>query len=293
MFCPYDMNNLLLKEQYQKDNYVIYHHINGVKGKCNVYFSGNGLYVADSEESFRIQILEKDRYEWKHYVAKARPEKEIFIRDIWLSWYAMGINSRLNSLEAVADWIKRESKGFQVTLIGNSAGGYMAVNCAEVLGGTMVERVFSLCGQFSLLHHNGHVYSNPLLAVKFNKEQFECYQHLDSSGIERVYYLYSGGVDHDCEQAEYAACAQCVKAFAFQSQRHGITAHNFDYPQLFSMNNEELDVLYEKYQLTGLMLTADTFSVMAFGKLSLSYHILKECMEEMFKKVWRRIGVYQ
>lgn len=285
MFKPYSEENELLNAQYRQHNYIIREHKRQKNGKVYVYFSGNGLYQADNEESFRSLILERDRYEWLHYSAKKIPEKEIYIRDIWLSWYCKGINVELNSIDKVAAWLRKECAGYRVTLIGNSAGGYMAVNCALRMPG-MVDRVFSLCGQYSLLNHNDHVRLNPLLARYYNEEDFECYKKLNQ--ISNIYYLFSGGVDHDVAQYEFVKDINSVRSFEFASKRHGTTAHNFDYPELFSLSNEELDLLYEKTKNS--ILTDDYFSVVWYGKTKL---LFKKTMIGFFKirkKVLTKIG---
>ena len=264
MFQPYNEENELLKEQYLQHNYIIREHKGHKNGKAYIYFSGNGLYQVDSEESFRSLVLEKNRYEWLHYSARKVPEKEIYIRDIWLSWYCKGINAELNSIDKVAAWLKKECAGYRVTLIGNSAGGYMAVNCALRMP-ELVDRVFSLCGQYSLLNHNNHVKFNPLLVKYYNEEDFECYKKLDQ--ISHIYYLFSGGVNHDFVQYKFVKDVNCVRSFRFASNRHGITAHNFDYPLLFSLSNEQLDQLYEKTKDT--VLTNDSFSVAWYGRCKL------------------------
>ena len=96
-------------------------------GTCYVYFSSNGLYVKDSLDSFCQRVITEDRYEWIYNVRDLRPEKEIFIRDIWLSWYVKGINETLNTIEKVIEWLQEECRGYQIVTVGCSSRGYMAV----------------------------------------------------------------------------------------------------------------------------------------------------------------------
>ena len=281
-FQPYDENNELLNAQYQSDNYMVVHHPRGKKGLCYVYFSGNGLYRADDAESFRDKILKDDRYEWQHLSASCKPEKEIFVRDIWLSWYAKGINQNLNSIDEVATWLKKECRGYRVTMIGNSAGGYMAINCAKRMP-EIVDRVFSLCGQFSLLHHNNHTETNPLLIANRNLNDFECFQN--TNDLKRVYYLVSYGVDHDRVQAEYASKIPNLVIIKFDSIRHGVTANNFDYPFLFSMSNQQLDQI--GLECRNEMMKADEFSVMLYGKERLVLNKIKEKTRRRIRRIFR------
>lgn len=263
VFCSYDENDPILKAQYQNDNFMIINNANTRKrgGTCYIYFSGNGLYTANNLESFQKSVQEANRYEWMKLRAKGRIDKEIFIRDIYLSWYAKGINSRLDNIEKLIEWLKSETEGFEeIVTIGNSAGGYMAVICGCAL---RAKRVFSICGQFSLSHHNGHTASNPLL-VKYGEEKFyENYRMIEGNPQIPVYYIYSHGVDHDCEQAGYVESINHVRILAVDSARHGKTLNPFDYPVLLSMNQEQLDALFRAF--AGRVVAADAISIRMKG----------------------------
>lgn len=267
MFCTYDENDPIMQEQYQKDNFVIINNSIPRKNRggktCYIYFSGNGLYTANNLMDFQMNVQEADRYEWTRLRARRKVEKEIFIRDIYLSWYAKGINVQLGNIEKLIEWLKRETDGFdEIVTIGNSAGGYMAVICGCVL---RAKRIFSICGQFSLSHHNGHTAANPLL-VKYGKEEFfENYRMIQENTQIPVYYIYSHGVDHDCEQAGYVEALDNVRIIAVDSARHGKTLNPFDFPVLFSMEQEQLDGLFNAFG--GKVVTADAVSIQIKGRV--------------------------
>lgn len=65
-----------------------------------------------------------------------------------------GANGKLNSLDKLIDYLKTATKGFEVTTVGVSSGGYVASIVAAKLG---AKRCFDFSGQFSLLHHFDHV----------------------------------------------------------------------------------------------------------------------------------------
>ncbi|WP_144265507.1 hypothetical protein [Faecalibacterium sp. An77] len=208
-------------------------------------------------------MQEADRYEWMRLRARRKVAKEIFIRDIFLSWYAKGINFRIDNIEKLIEWLKRETEGYdEIVTIGNSAGGYMAVICGCALH---AKRIFSICGQFSLSHHNGHTATNPLL-VKYGKEKFyENYRMIQKNTQIPVYYIYSHGVDHDCEQASYVEPLDNVRTIAVDSARHGKTLNPFDFPVLFSMEQEQLEGLFNAF--AGRVVTADAVSIRIKGKI--------------------------
>lgn len=190
MFTPYSEENSMLMEQYKKANILIRHHTTKNR-RAYVYFSGNGLYVNNDEEDFQHKIILNDRYEWQNLSAKSKPEKEIFVRDIWLSWYAKGVSEKYPTIDSIVEFLKQECEGYQITLVGNSAGGYMAVNCGIRMA-EMIERVYTFCGQFSLINHNDHVKTNPLLIKYRDIDSFEVFRRL--SGIQfPIYYFFSGG----------------------------------------------------------------------------------------------------
>lgn len=260
MIIPYDENCGLLNKQYGKDNYkIIYNRVSN--NKCYIYFSGNGLYVNNDEKSFKNKIEISDRYEWQNFSAKEKPAKEIFVRDIWLSWYVKGINARLNSIDKTIEWLRDECDGYTNTFIGNSAGGYMAVICGCCISNT--ERIFCISGQVSLYNHNDHYKTNPLLIKYGDKKWFECYQLLEKNDAPKVFYLYPAGVDHDVVQYNFIKRGSSVYTFAFDSQVHGVTANQFDFPILFSKCNEELEELACKCE--GKILSADGFSIALSG----------------------------
>lgn len=88
------MNKMLeaIEEQYTKENYKVQRN-NKKNGLAYIYCSSNALYKKDDLQSFQEQVVENDRYEWSNLRANCKPELEVFIRDIWLSWYVKGINA--------------------------------------------------------------------------------------------------------------------------------------------------------------------------------------------------------
>lgn len=127
---------------------------------CYIYFSSNDLYVKDLETDFRKKIIKNDRYEWVNRTVKGNPELEIFIRDIWLSWYVNVVNKELASLNNLISYLKEVTKGYMVTTAGVSSVGYVATIVATKLSAI---RCFDFSGQFSLLHHFNHIINNPFL----------------------------------------------------------------------------------------------------------------------------------
>ena len=150
---PFPWNNSeLLANEYAKDNYKIIRTGNKT-GRAIIFCSGNGLYFPNTEAEFTGKIITNDRYEWENLANDKRIMKYyeliIFIRDIYKQWYITGINSRINTVEKTANFLKDLTAGLEITTCGSSAGGYAAVLFAHFL---KAERFFSLSGQFSITH---------------------------------------------------------------------------------------------------------------------------------------------
>ena len=147
-----NQDNRLLAVSYRNDNYKV---IQGLSdnGKCIVFFSGNGLYFPNTEESFRKTIMYRDRYEWASvssiicdYVSRI-----ILVRDVRKSWYADGINSTYNTLEKTVDFLKTLCEGMELYYFGNSAGGYMAMLARMMMG---AKCIYNWGGQTDLFHRD-------------------------------------------------------------------------------------------------------------------------------------------
>lgn len=241
MFNSYDEENSLIKKAYSMNNYAC--RINDVDNrKCYIYFSSNALYSLNDEKDFEKKIFENDRYEWMNRGPSEKPKKEIFVRDIFLSWYVKGINSQLNNIDSVLEFLKNETAGYDVTTVGVSSGGYMAVIAAEYLS---AERCFCNSGQFSLNNHNNHVEENPLLKKNAeNNKWYEAYKFIEKTP---VYYFYPDGCGHDGVQMQFVKNKKNVYIFKFRSKYHASTVLSVSLLELLSMNNDSLKELAEKY----------------------------------------------
>ena len=121
------VNNDLVNNVYsQNDNYLI-KKSNSVGKCCAIYFSSNGIYYPDTEESFEKTIIKNNRYEWFGTTVK-RASKHIFLRDVHKEWYLKGINSRINTQKKLLDFLESEIIGYEeVITVGSSAGAYAAI----------------------------------------------------------------------------------------------------------------------------------------------------------------------
>lgn len=127
------------------DNYKIIQ--SGGKNTVAVYFTSHNLFYPDTIECFEKAIKEKDRYEWTR-IKINRASKHIFLRDIFKIWYVKGINSKINSIPLILDFLKKETEGYdEIVMIGSSAGGTAAALFGSMLNADIV---FDFNGQWEI-----------------------------------------------------------------------------------------------------------------------------------------------
>ena len=131
-FRTLDRNNALIKEVYETVKGNIFIRKNQTDNrKSYVYSTSKELYKKDSESDFVQKIVKGNRFEWMNRSAQNTPTKEIFIRDVWLSWYANGVNQDIDSIEKLIDFIRMESFGMDLVTIRVSSGGFIAAILAS------------------------------------------------------------------------------------------------------------------------------------------------------------------
>lgn len=248
-FMTLDRNNALIKQVYETRQGNIFIRENHTDNNyCYVYCSSNNLYKKDNESDFFQKIVQENRFEWMNRSAKNSPAKEIFIRDVWLSWYANGVNQKINSIERLIEFIRIESSGMDLVTIGVSSGGFIAAILASECNAV---RCFDFSGQFSIQNHFNHSTDNPFISQFYDgKKQsgggyFEAYKFIQKSKTS-IYYFYPYKCKQDSEQAVIARSCDNVKCIAFDSNRHGSPVLSVSLPVLLSYSNDMLDQMYGK-----------------------------------------------
>ena len=281
-FLTQDENNTLINEIYDKNNYVIKINDRGQQDLCYIFFSSNGLYSVNNKESFEKQIIDEDRYEWSNLTANINAYKEIYIRDIWLSWYVKGINSEIHNIDLLARWLKKETKGYRVRIVGMSSGGYIGALIGTIIN---AELCFCFSGQFSLENHNNHINDNILLKKYYDTRGhwYEIYNEIKKSRINIVYF-FPEYVIHDKIQSHYVEKFENVISVSFNSKIHAKTIFSYDYPKLLEMDIEEIRMLLSK--LTKLPASALEFSYRLNGTYTASKLLLIKILKKFFYRLF-------
>lgn len=214
--------------------------------KTIIFFSGNGLYYPNDENIFRETINNKDRYEWDR-IGKSKRflkeyEKIIYIRDIYKQWYVKGINSQLDTPEAVIEWLKKETYGQEITCVGCSAGGYAALLFGLHIGANII---IDISGQ-----HNLNILKkeeNPFLYNNNGTYYWDLREIINQYNSSNIYYFYPRWSSKDMEEYELLKDFELHK-FAVDSGVHGSLFRGDVFPYLLTSDNIKLSLFEKKYK---------------------------------------------
>lgn len=276
-FITHDENNIIINKVYDNNNYVIDINKNGIKDLCYIFFSSNGLYNLDDKFSFQEEIINKNKYEWKSLSKSINAYKKIYIRDIWLSWYVKGINSRINTIDLLIDWIKEETKGYKVKIVGMSSGGYIGALISSIIN---AEMCFCFSGQFSLKNHNNHINDNILLKKYYDSrgKWYDIYEYIKQSKVNIVYF-FPEYVEHDKIQSNFVKLYKNVLSISFKSKLHSKTIFSYDYQKVLNMNIEDLRKI--ENNINNKPISALKFSYKVNGLYKCSKLFLKKIINKL------------
>lgn len=231
---------------------------------CIIYFSSHALYYPNNSETFHKRIIQENRYEWKRNILTTA-KKVIFVRDVLKQWYIQGINSRINSIEKLYEFLKQEAGELSIICVGNSAGGY-----AATLFGCLFEAkcVFSFSGFFSIDHclEEKNRLANPLVVKYENlpeiKKYYSLLDILKNSQVP-IFFFYAARAKLDNAQSKLIDNLDNVYAFSFDRSAHGQTCYTVNFLTLFGLETDQLKNIYFKYQ--GQVIKPLLFSIHVSG----------------------------
>ena len=243
---PFDIWNEsspLAEEAYRRDNCRIEDHPGG-SGTCVIYCSSNNIWFPNEEAVFRRRILEDDAYEWTR-IRVPGASREIFLRDIYKSWYVTGINDRLDTLDKLIAFLRQQCRGYSTVVIGSSAGGYLAALLSAKLEAAYAI-VFS--AQFEV-RNPWAMEANPFLQRYRQEEErsryYDLKDHLADSKTP-VYYILPGKSPQDLHQLEHIRQIPCVKPIVLRSRRHGVVVLKGNLKDLLSLSREQMEELHRR-----------------------------------------------
>lgn len=274
MFDIRDINNPIGMKAYSLDNYKIEVHSERNNNICYIYFSGNGIYK-DSEANFREVLFKKDRYEWDKRRSTI-PSKEIFVRDIYKQWYIVGINQRLNSIDKLADFLKFQTEGYYTVCVGVSAGGYIAALIGSLVHADMV---IDFSGQFDLSDRSE---VNPMLKYFHGGKYCSIVQMIRKNNVP-IYYFYPCRCTEDIYQASTIADCSNIRKFSIISSEHGIVLSKQCVEKVISMNQVDLEKLYQKNK--GKECSLSNLTIQITGFFGWFYSFVYNTAKKLYRKV--------
>ena len=273
----------IAKNVYERDNYTIKLNPDCRNGICYIFFSSNNIWFPNTEEAFRRSFVDNDYYEWYKF-DKLSAEKFIFVRDIYKSWYVSGINSRINSIDALLSLLKQETQGMKIITVGSSAGGYMAALAAVCLD---ADYSISFSPQFDL-SVKGVLGVNPLLKkYQYIFERSRYYQIGDiiKNSETDIFYFMPVYCKQDLEQLEKVAEFDNVHIIKIASKHHGIPLFTGNLYDLLCLDKKELKCLFTEYN--NKIIDMISISIRLSGMRGTFIAVYKDLLKLIKKKIRR------
>lgn len=242
----FQVDSEIVKSIYQnQENYKIEYSADNPKEYCIVYFSSNNIYFPNIDQVLHKEIIIKNRFEWYktriHY-----GYKHIFIRDIQKQWYLGGINSNINTPQKLLSFLKEETKGFRIIMIGSSAGGFASVLFGQLLN---AEKIYSFNGQFeisSLLDTSCEALDPLIFRNKDNVNLRNWYDTRNFiSNPSSIYYFQSINSKWDIKQYDHIRDLK-INQIPFKTSNHGVPFLSANLPDVINFSTLRLDQLTKK-----------------------------------------------
>lgn len=151
-------------------------------------------------------------------------------------WYVFGINARIHNIPLLADFLKKETDGYEeIIMIGSSAGG-----TAAALFGSMLKADLIYCfnGQWEINSSIRKFNIERLIKVR---EEYGIYYDLLNvvHNTNNIFYFVSENSKWDSEQFMHSQNLKINRLF-FKTSHHGIPFLKVALGKVLNMNNCEL-----------------------------------------------------
>ena len=265
-----------LLEKYRNDNNYIVKDFNNDNNNCFVFFTSQGIYKENFDVDVLKSIHDSNRYEWSNIASNSKIikncRKMIFIRDIGKELYQRGINVKIDSIQKIVDFIKKETQGLCVYLVGSSSGGYIAFIVSQLEN---VKRVYSFGGLLSI--GDKHTYT-------YLKEKYEIEDAYVSSEPfigKKCLIIHSFGVGDEKDKREARLLSEKHKnqliLIPISSNMHAARPYGDDIIKLFLYSDSQLLHLKKKMDKR-VEITPLQFCFLSGRWLTAFKHLLKEAV---------------
>ena len=150
----------------------------------------------------------------------------------------------INSVDAIVDWLKKETTGYEIVCVGSSAGGYMAALVGIKLKAKLV---FAFSAQFCL-YNEGYYDVNPLLQKYRNdadKEKYYDITGLVNASSTPIVYIYPDKCQADQMQAKRICATKNLMKYGLRSSHHGVVVCKCNLQSLLNMEIDQLKKLVD------------------------------------------------
>lgn len=209
----------IYENAYSLDNYIIQEEKKIESKICAIYVSSSGIYYPNTENALEEYIIKKNTFEWWGTRFK-QAKKHIFIRDVAKQFYITGINKKINSIDEVITFLENETKGFEIYIIGSSAGGYMASVLAVKLNAKLL---ICFSGYFNLneVDHDTWFYIPQYREDEKRRKYFNISSMVNNyKGL--MLYFYPTGLENDVLQSKQIYGNDHIYKIAIKSKIHGV-----------------------------------------------------------------------
>lgn len=280
-------------EQYRYvncDNYYI-ESLNPRNRICYIFCSSNGIYTKIDETNYK-KYIDNDYYEWKN-ISKNRAIRKkaglfIFIRDVFQKSYVNGINSTINNINKLIEFLKEKTKGYDIILVGNSGGGYLSILLGSQLDN--VKRVYSFGGLFSLYtwtgSNNNVVFANTYKEQIGDKEKekwFSLYNMIDDYPVPLLHF-YGAKHEGDLEQVRSISNKNLKNVFLFKMDSTVHSGHlpGYNYPKLLSASNKHFKKIQNLSKKA--LISSSYFSIKNIGLFKYLFYKVRSIFKRIIRK---------
>lgn len=286
-FFDHISDELVVKTYESSKNYkIIENSSNKSEDSTIVYFSSNGLYFPNNKDVFTNEVIIKDKYEWiKISKSTKKFKKVIFIRDVFKQWYLKGINSSINNIDKLIEFISKENTNKKLILVGISSGGYISSLIGSKLNADIV---LNFAGQLSL----EEIYKNNKnkLVTKYYDDYKKYYnlQDIIEKSTCKIFYFVCNKSLSDKHHINIAINCKNIRIFSFECNLHGVPFRNILLPKIINITLTNLDEIYEVNK--NIILNSKNFyknftNSFQYNLLLLTYYLYK-----VFRIIISKIG---
>ena len=258
----------VLNELYQKDNFRI------IDTPCSrnketpkravIYFSTNDIFKEGDWNDLNHKIIQNDRYEFHRNLLK-NADRHIFVRDLLHLWYLKGINTQINSIPKLAKFLKEQTKGYEVTTIGLSVGGFIAMLIGSLINAKMV---ICFSGIFDCWAYTYKCNAKHKSLSFFKQHPYRQTEKIIRESNVPIYYFAAIQCKNDADDLAKAEASPNIRVFHMNNATHHMPIDICCLTNVLNLEMEDFEKLYKKTK--GKKLTKAKIGRYFFG---LSYYL--------------------